>query len=128
MRAPGASTATSWRSRRPLLLVALLGLLLAGLLVSQAPPAAAGGKPMRAGWPPYLAGATDPAVTTLASDLGISIREAQRRIGWQEPAMQLGEELRQALGAATAGCGSTRPAAAGSRSAWSAATPAPPPP
>jgi hypothetical protein len=47
MRIPGASTATSWTSRRPLL-VALIGLLLAGLLASQAPPAAAGGKPMPA--------------------------------------------------------------------------------
>jgi hypothetical protein len=28
----------------------------------------------------------------------LSFREGQRRIGWQEPAMQLGEELRQALG------------------------------
>jgi hypothetical protein len=98
MRIPGVSTATSWTSRRPLLLVALIGLLLAGLLASQAPPAAAGGKPMPAGWPPYLADATDPAVTSLAHDRGISISEAQRRIGWQEPAMELGEELRQALG------------------------------
>ncbi len=76
-------------------LLGLVGLLLAGLLASQATGAGAqaGGAD-----PPYLADATDPAVTTLASDLGISIREAQRRVGWQEPAMQLGEELRQALG------------------------------
>jgi len=45
MRVPGAWIATSWTSRRPLLLVALIGLLLAGLLASQAPPAVAGGKP-----------------------------------------------------------------------------------
>jgi streptogrisin C len=48
--------------------------------------------------PPYLADANDPAVTTLAKDRGISIHEAQRRIGWQGPAAQLGDELRQALG------------------------------
>jgi hypothetical protein len=47
MRASGTPTATPWRSRRPLLLLALLGLLLAALLASQA-PAAAGGKPMPA--------------------------------------------------------------------------------
>jgi hypothetical protein len=76
--------------------VPLLGLLLAGLLASQAPPAGAAGA--SSGLPPYLADATDPAVTTLARDRRISIQEAQRRIGWQEPAMQLGEELRQALG------------------------------
>jgi hypothetical protein len=98
MRAPGTPTATPWRSRRPLLLVALIGLLLAGLLASQAPPAAAGGKPMPAGWPPYLAAATDPAVTTLARDLGISIREARQRMGWQEPAIEMAGELERALG------------------------------
>jgi hypothetical protein len=98
MRAPGASTASSWTSRRPLLLVALIGLLLAGLLASQAPPAAAGGKPMPAGWPPYLAAATDPAVTTLAGDLRISIREARQRMGWQEPAIEMAGELERALG------------------------------
>jgi hypothetical protein len=48
MRAPGTPTATPWRSRRPLLLLVLLGLVLAALLASQAPPAAAGGKPMPA--------------------------------------------------------------------------------
>jgi streptogrisin C len=94
MRAPGTPTATRWRRR--LLLVPLLGLLLAGLLASQAPPAGAAGA--SSGLPPYLADATDPAVTTLARDRRISIQEAQRRMGWQEPAMQLGEELRQALG------------------------------
>jgi streptogrisin C len=98
MRAPGTPTARPWPSRRPLLLVALIGLLLAGLLASQAPPAAAGGKPMPAGWPPYLADAADPAVTTLAADLGISIHEAQRRLGWQEPAIALAGELERALG------------------------------
>ena len=91
MRAPGTPT-SQWRSRR-LLPVSLLGLLLAGLLASPARPARASSS-----LPPYLAEATDPAVTTLARDRHISIQEAQRRIGWQEPAMQLGEELRQALG------------------------------
>jgi hypothetical protein len=81
MRAPGTPRARPWRGRRPLLLLALLGVVLAGPLASQAPPAAAGGKPMPAGWRPYLADATDPAVTTLAADLGISIREAQQRMG-----------------------------------------------
>jgi hypothetical protein len=95
MRAPGTLTATRWRSRR-LLLVTLLALLLAGLFASQAPPAGAAGA--SSSLPPYLADATDPAVTTLARDRHISIQEAQRRIGWQEPAMQLGEELGQALG------------------------------
>jgi hypothetical protein len=48
MRAPGTPTATSWRSRRPLLLLlALFGLVPAALLASQA-PAAGGGKPMPA--------------------------------------------------------------------------------
>jgi hypothetical protein len=56
MRAPGTPTATTpWRSRRPLLLLALLGLVLAALLASQAPPAAAGGKPMPAGGKPMPA-------------------------------------------------------------------------
>lgn len=40
----------------------------------------------------------DPAVTSLAADYHLSIQEAQRRIGWQEPANQLGEELTVALG------------------------------
>jgi streptogrisin C len=71
-------------------------LLLVGVVAGQATAVAAAAD--AAELPPYLADATEPAVTTLASDLGISIREAQRRIGWQEPAMQLGEELRQALG------------------------------
>ena len=47
MRAPGTPTTTPRRSRRPLLLLALLGLVLAALLASQA-PAVAGGKPMPA--------------------------------------------------------------------------------
>jgi pimeloyl-ACP methyl ester carboxylesterase len=68
MSAPGTPTATPWRSRRPLLLLALLGLVLAGLLAGQARPAAAGNKPTPASGPPYLADATDPAVTTLAAD------------------------------------------------------------
>lgn len=48
--------------------------------------------------PPYMADATDPAATTLAHDLGISIEEARRRIGWQGPATQLGDELGLMLG------------------------------
>ena len=97
MRLSGTVTATPWPSRRPLLLLALIGLLLAGLLASQASPAGAAGTGA-AGLPPYLAAATDPAVTTLARDRGISIDEARRRIGWQEPAMLLGDELGRALG------------------------------
>jgi streptogrisin C len=95
MRPSETATAPPWRRRRPLLLLALLGLVLAGLLASQAPPAGAAAS---SSLPPYLADATDPAVTTLARDRKISISEAQRRIGWQEPAMQLGEELQRALG------------------------------
>jgi hypothetical protein len=95
MRAPGTPTATRWRCRR-VLLVPLLGLLLAGLLASPASPAGAAGA--STSLPSYLADATDPAVTTLARDRHISLQEAQRRIGWQEPAMQLGEELQRALG------------------------------
>jgi streptogrisin C len=77
-------------------------LILAGLLVgcTLATNAAAFGA-TRAGSsdrPPFLADATDPAVTTLAHDRDISIREAQRRIGWQDPAYHLGLELQQALG------------------------------
>lgn len=48
--------------------------------------------------PPYLADALDPAVTTLAADLGISVDEARRRLGWQAPATQMADELRQAIG------------------------------
>lgn len=73
---------------------ALCAALLAAALPVAAPPAAA----TDTIGPPYLADADDPAVTTLASDLGIPIEEAQYRIGWQEPAIQLGEELYEALG------------------------------
>jgi streptogrisin C len=96
MRAPGASTAISWTSRRPLLLVALVGLLLVVTLASQADAGVT--QAGAADPPPYLADASHPAVTTLASDRGISIEEAQRRIGWQEPAMELAGELERALG------------------------------
>jgi streptogrisin C len=95
MRASRALPTTRWGGR-PLLL-GLLAVLLVGLLASKAPPAGAAAAGV-AGLPPYLADATDPAVTTLASDRHISIQEAQRRIGWQEPAMQLGEELQRELG------------------------------
>jgi len=95
MRASTGLSTTRW-SGRPLLLLGLVAVLLVGLLASQASPAGAAGA--SSSRPPYLADATDPAVTTLARDRRISLQEAQRRIGWQEPAMQLGEELRQALG------------------------------
>jgi len=95
MHGAGSLANRRWGVRRRTIL-GLVGLLLVGLLASQA--TAVGAQAGGAELPPYLADATDPAVTTLASDLGISIREAQRRIGWQEPAMQLGEELRRALG------------------------------
>jgi streptogrisin C len=96
MRASRALPTARWGGR-PLLLLSLLAVLLAGLLASQASPAGAAAAGA-AGLPPYLADATDPAVTTLARDRHISIQEARRRIGWQEPAMQLGEELQRALG------------------------------
>jgi hypothetical protein len=48
--------------------------------------------------PPYLADANDPAVTSLAKDSGLSIDEARRRIGWQHPASEMGEELQRELG------------------------------
>jgi hypothetical protein len=95
MRALGGLATTRWGVRR-LIMLGVVGLLLAGLLASQA--TAAGAQARGAELPPYLADAADPAVTTLASDLGISIREAQQRISGQEPAMQLGEELQQTLG------------------------------
>jgi streptogrisin C len=82
---------------RRLLKLGLVGLLLAGALAGQAPPVGATGAGA-VDQPPYLADASDPAVTTLAADLGISIREAQRRIGWQEPATELAGELERALG------------------------------
>jgi streptogrisin C len=96
MRAGDGSATRRWGARR-LTVLGLVGLLTAVLLASQA--AAAGPRPVGAVEPsPYLANAADPAVTTLASDLGISIREAQRRLGWQEPAIQLAGKLERALG------------------------------
>jgi len=100
MRASTGLPTTRWGGR-PLLLLGLVAVLLVGLLASQASPAGAAGA--SSSRPPYLADATDPAVTTLARDRRISLQEAQRRIGWQEPAMQLGEELRRALGAGYGG-------------------------
>jgi len=96
MRAVGSFATTRWGVRR-LMMLGLVGLLLAVMLASQAD---AGGATQTgaADPPPYLADAADPAVTTLASDLGISIREAQRRLGWQEPAIKLAGELERALG------------------------------
>ena len=96
MRADDSSTTWRWGVHR-LGVLGLVGTLLAVMLASSA---TATGAP-RAGAadpPPYLANATDPAVTTLAADLGISIREAQRRMGWQEPAMEMAGELERALG------------------------------
>ena len=94
---PGNSSATGWRARRRLIVLGLVGMLLAVALVGQAtavgaPRARAADRPL------YLADPADPAVTTLASDLDITIGEAQRRLGWQEPAMTLAGELERALG------------------------------
>ena len=85
MRASRALPTTGWGGRRRLLLLGLVAVLLVGLLASQASPAGAAGA--SSSRPPYLADATDPAVTTLARDRHISLQDAQRRIGWQEPAM-----------------------------------------
>jgi hypothetical protein len=87
---------TRWSVRR-LTILGLVGLLLTVMPASQA-NAVGATRTGTADPPPYLADAADPAVTTLASDLGISIREAQRRMGWQEPAMELAGELERALG------------------------------
>jgi streptogrisin C len=84
-----------WDMQRPLRIVALLAVLTLAVLAGQ--PQAAGAPPTMAPTP-YLADASDRAVTTLAKDRNISIQEAQRRIGWQDPAVELGEELRRALG------------------------------
>lgn len=88
----------SWNGRHAsrhtytaLSLVALLSAVLAGA-VSMAGPAAA------APTPSYLADGTDPAVTSLAAERRISIAEAQRRVGWQQPATAMSEELSTALG------------------------------
>jgi streptogrisin C len=94
---PGNSPATGRRRGRRPIVLGLVGMLLAVALAGQAaaadvPRAAAADRP------PYLADPADPAVTTLARDLGISTREAQRRLGWQEPAIELAEELERALG------------------------------
>jgi streptogrisin C len=96
MRAGDGSATRRWGVRR-LTVLGLVGLRTAALVASQA-AAAGAGQSSAAGWPPYLAAATDPAVTTLARDRGISIREAQRRMGWQEPAIELAGELERALG------------------------------
>jgi streptogrisin C len=63
----------------------------AALVAVAAGPAAAAPEPT-------LADAQDPAVTTLARDRGISVVEAQRRIGWQLEAAPLADELRAKLG------------------------------
>jgi len=77
-------------------LAAVLGVVLAG--VASPTEATTATQPGPQSAPSYLADAYDPAVTTLAKDLGLPIEEAQRRIGWQDPAIQLGNELRTALG------------------------------
>ncbi|WP_460820748.1 S1 family peptidase [Microlunatus parietis] len=41
----------------------------------------------------YLADASDPAVTSLAADFGLTIGEARARIGWQEAAIELHDRL-----------------------------------
>jgi streptogrisin C len=94
------------RASRVRRLVTLLAMAAIASTLSGVAPAAGGGKPMPAAVrsaaagdrPPYLADLADPGVTTLASDLGISIREAQQRMGWQEPAIALAGELERALG------------------------------
>lgn len=48
--------------------------------------------------PPYSADAADPSVVSLASDRKISIAEAQQRIGWQDPARRLSDQLALDLG------------------------------
>lgn len=96
MRADHSFTTRRWGVHR-LGVLGLVGTLLAVMLASSA--AATGApRPGAADPPPYLANATDPAVTTLAADLDISIREAQRRLGWQEPAIEMAGELERALG------------------------------
>src|SRR5262245_8954346 len=72
----------------------ILGVSAIVLVAAVAPVATA---PAYAAWP-HLADADDPAVTTLAKDVGISIEEARIRIGWQDPAIQMGDELRTSLG------------------------------
>jgi hypothetical protein len=84
--------------RRRWSVLGVLGLLLVGPLLAGEAPAAGAAEAGATGLPPYLAPANDPAVTTLAEDLQIPVQDAQRRLGWQDPAMQLGEDLRRALG------------------------------
>src|SRR5215216_339067 len=94
------------RASRVRRMVTLLVMAAIASTLSGVAPAAGGGKPMPAAVrsaaagdrPPYLADLADPGVTTLTSDLGISIREAQQRMGWQEPAIALAGELERALG------------------------------
>jgi streptogrisin C len=80
-----------------LTVLGLVGTLLT-VAIASSTAAAAGPRAGAADPPPYLANASDPAVTTLAQELSISNREAQRRIGWQEPAIKLAGELERALG------------------------------
>jgi len=69
------------------------------LLLATAGTAAISGPVQAAPFPttPYLAGAADPAVTTLAAETGISVAEARQRIGWQVPAAELDEQLRSTM-------------------------------
>lgn len=75
-----------------------LGAVIAVLSAMTGPAGATPTGQPAGGYPPYLADVADPAVTTLAADLNIPIAEAQGRIGWQEPAAQLEQELQQSLG------------------------------
>jgi streptogrisin C len=74
---------SSWHATAVASLALLLTLTSAGLAGSASAAAPA----------PALADAQDPAVTTLAKDRGISIAEAQRRIGWQQAGSQLADDL-----------------------------------
>jgi len=64
-----------------------------GLVLALPVPAAAAGLPDGT-----FADATDPAVTSLAKDYGLTIAEARRRIGWQEPATRMAEQLAKSTG------------------------------
>jgi streptogrisin C len=74
---------SSWRPAAVASLAVLLTLTPAGLA----------GSASAAAPEPALADAQDPAVTTLAKDRGITIAEAQRRIGWQQAGSQLADDL-----------------------------------
>lgn len=60
--------------------------------------AATGAVASAAATDPFQADADDPAVTSLAAEQRIPIAEAQRRIGWQNPAAQLEQVLTTSMG------------------------------